>query len=170
MSTLFKTVGAVLCLVFALCFATPAKADSLYAPTFTCTAILGFCASLPTATDVSFPAPTTIDVTVFGELLVVTLAAGDLPSDMYSWGEFGFAPGPPPNIVIVDVTNGNFAGSDGSAGNGGTAISCGGSDDTGCGTLSFAAVATPEPTSVALVLAGVGLVFAMQKRSSGLRR
>src|SRR6266496_5036170 len=52
--------------------------DSLYTPTFTCTAILGFCASLPTATDVSFPAPTTIDVTVFDELLVVTLAAGDL--------------------------------------------------------------------------------------------
>jgi hypothetical protein len=32
MSTLFRTVGAVLCLVFALFFATPAKADSLYPP------------------------------------------------------------------------------------------------------------------------------------------
>src|SRR5947209_13087233 len=31
MSRLFKTVGAVLCLIFRVCFASPAKPDSLYA-------------------------------------------------------------------------------------------------------------------------------------------
>jgi hypothetical protein len=30
-------------------------------------------------------------------------------------------------------------------------------------------VATPEPSSLALMLSGVGLVFAMRKRSSGLQ-
>jgi hypothetical protein len=41
---------------------------------------------------------------------------------------------------------------------------------TDTGVLTFTPVATPEPSSVAFMLAGVGLVFAMRKRSSGLQQ
>ena len=37
------------------------------------------------------------------------------------------------------------------------------------GTITPAAVATPEPSSLALMLSGVGLVFAVRKRFSGLQ-
>jgi hypothetical protein len=42
--------------------------------------------------------------------------------------------------------------------------------DSGFGSYSISAVATPEPSSLALMLSGVGLVFAMRKRSSGLQQ
>jgi hypothetical protein len=38
------------------------------------------------------------------------------------------------------------------------------------GVLTFTPVATLEPSSLALMLSGVGLVFAMRKRSSGLQQ
>jgi hypothetical protein len=41
--------------------------------------------------------------------------------------------------------------------------------DTGGSTMVVTAVATPEPSSLAFMLAGVGLVFAMRKRFSGLQ-
>ena len=157
MPSLFKPIVAVLCLVFALCFTAPnAHADS-YTATFTCN---GTCASLPTATDVSFPAPFTIDITAFGATTVIVSGSGDLPGDTYTWhacdgcnGSFsaGFA----------DLTTGDVEGLN--------SATCSQFATCESGSLTFAAVATPEPSSLALILSGVGMVFAMRKRSSGLQ-
>jgi hypothetical protein len=82
MPSLFKTVGAVLCLAFALCFAAPnAHADS-YSATFTVTVGL---APLPTALDVTFPSPT-LDITWQGAAFAITLPSSSLSTDSYIWG------------------------------------------------------------------------------------
>jgi len=164
MPTLFKPVGAVLCLVFALCFAAPnAHADS-FTPIFTCT---GTClAPLPTAPDITFPASS---ITVTWDSFVFTLPVSQIPilddpNDTFSWeGDVGSVfPG---DIVfrINDVTK-NLTVAAG--------FVCGPCTPafTDMGVLTFTPVATPEPSSVALLLAGVGLVFAMRKRSSGLQQ
>ena len=63
MPSQFKTLGAVVCLVFALGFAAPyAQADS-FTPVFNTTGCVGTCL-LPTALDVTFPSPTTMTVTL----------------------------------------------------------------------------------------------------------
>ena len=68
-----------------------------------------------------------------------------------------FHPLPVGNVFIFNLTD-----------DGGGFYICGGFSDNdfalSCGNLTFTAVATPEPSSVALVLSGVGLVFAMRKR------
>ena len=170
MRTLIKPIGAVLCLVFALCFAAPnAHADS-FTPIFTCT---GTClAPLPTAPAVTFTAGSSITVTVTWDSNVFPLTWDsnvfpflDNPNDdTFSWeGNVGDVfPG---NIVFrinnvsknLTVAHGNDCGS------------CT-PTFTDMGVLTFTPVATPEPSSVALMLAGVGLVFAMRKRSSGLQQ
>jgi hypothetical protein len=83
---------------------------------------------------------------------------GDLPGDTYSWGAIAhFNPFPAPNELHFQLTD-----------DGGGNFTCGGligSDvASSCGNLTFTAVATPEPSSLALMLSTVGLVFAMRKR------
>jgi hypothetical protein len=165
MPTLFKPISAVLCLVFALCFAAPNAHGDSFTPIFTCA---GTClAPLPTAPDMTFPASSitvTWDSNVF-TLPVSTNPILENPNDIYSWeGDFGTVfPG---NITFrinnlsIDLT---VAGG----------FDCGSCTPafTDMGVLTFTPVATPEPSSVALMLAGVGLVFGMRKRStSGLRQ
>ena len=90
----FKTLGAVLCLVFALCFAAPnAHADSFNA-TFTC---LGTCASTPILDDnpLTFPTPT-IDETWDGHTVFLILNPTDKPTDTYIWNN-QVLPGPNPD-------------------------------------------------------------------------
>jgi len=160
MPSLSKTIGAVLCLVFALCFAAPnANADS-YTPIFTTTGCTGTCA-LPTAPDVTFPSPTTIDVTLLGQTTLFNIPSGDLPGDTYSW--VASSPDAFLQFITQDLTV-----------TGSKPFLCtgGGISLVPCGTLTFAAVstATLEPSSLALMLSGVGLVFAMRKRwTSGLQ-
>jgi hypothetical protein len=166
MPSLFKTVGAVLCLVFALCFAVPnASADS-FTPIFTTFGCSGTCL-LPTALDVTFPSPTTIDVTFDGLTESVAIPSGDLPGDTYSWSASAtLGPHISLSFNLFDNANGDGVGSCGGLQTSFGAFSCG-------NTLTFAGVstATPEPSSLALMLSGVGLVFAMRKRwTSGLQQ
>ena len=165
MLSLFKRSAAVLSLVFALSFAAPnAQADS-FTPVFNtsnCFNPFGPC-PLPTAPDVTFPSPTTIDVTFAGLSQVVAIPSGDAPGDTYSWIAFAFPATQFISFTLVDTTNGEGF------------YVCGGSSGesiNSCGQLTFTpvATATPESSSLALILSGVGLVFAMRKRSSGLQR
>jgi hypothetical protein len=163
MPTLFKPIVAVLCLVFALSFAAPnAQADS-FTVTFTCT---GTCVSLPTAPDVTvlIPPINEVDVTWQFHIFVLQLATipNVQPSDVFTWegdGVDGSA-----SFFIFDETRG--------VGTGIIDQLCAACtmDVKDVGGLTFTPVATPEPSSVALMLAGVGLVFAMRKRSSGLQQ
>jgi len=113
---------------------------------------------LPTAPDVTFPSPTTMDVTFGntsdGTITSVAIPSGDAAGDAYSWSAQNVLTSV--SFILSDVTNG------------GTTFSCDGFvDRTGalsCGTLSFAVVAAPQPSSVALMLLGVGLVLVMRKR------
>jgi hypothetical protein len=159
MPSLFKTLGVVLCLAFALCFAAPnAHADS-FTPVFNTVGCTGTC-HLPTAPDVTFPAPTTMKVTFDGRNWVEAILAGQLPGDSYTW--FAHASGADLTFALVESP----------------ATSCSGFSivdlfSLSCGQLTFApvATATPEPSSLALMLSGVGLVFAMRKRwTAGLQR
>ena len=158
----FKTVGAVVCLVFALCFAAPyAQADS-FTPVFTCS---GSCLFLPTALDVSFPSPT-LTITLAGTTFSLTLPAADLPGDAYRWNattntDHG---GELADFTIHDDTANTL-----------THVDLRPFDmhpNHFDGPLTFTpvATATPEPSSLAFMLSGVGIVFAMRKRSSGLQQ
>ena len=167
MPSLFKPICAVLCLIFALLVAPNAYADS-FTPIFTC---IGTCVSTPTAPAVTFPSPT-LDITwnTITGLDVQPLSSLDAPSDSYSWtiaaqsfGLEGFSI----TVDINDKTSGTHSFSNL------ITFSCPGCGLIGPidgGDLSFASTAAPEPSSLAFMLAGVGLMFAMRKRwTSGLQ-
>ena len=161
MPNLFKALGAGLCLVFALSFAVPnAHADS-----FTYS-----------YTEGSFSWTT-------GAISAVTMETTVFAADLTAASTSGFAAGCVITSITLDVS-----------GLGGT-----GTNFTGCGfgglvdfdgftkadystpgtytgsrpaqiLVVTAAVATPEPSSLALMLLGVGLVFATWKRwATGLQ-
>jgi hypothetical protein len=152
-----------------------AQADS-YTPTFTCT---GTCVSLPTAPGVTFPSPTTIQVTWNGFLFDIPIVNPlppplspplplPLPTDSYEWSATvetcsqcaitGF-------VAVIGIVDLDIATSPTSHQEYGDFIeNVSGPSVLDSGTLSFASVATPEPNSVALVLPGVGLLWVMRKR------
>jgi PEP-CTERM motif-containing protein len=166
MPSLFKTIGAVLCLVFALCFAAPNAYSDSETPTFTCA---GTCVSTPTAPAVTFPSPT-LDITWNGFAPVLIGFPSEFsPTDRYTWSVFVIQPNGPmfPFHVTIDICD--LAVVNGCGGNFIDSFTCpgctlSGSGLNGEGELSFAPTAAPEPSSLALMLAGVGLVFAMRKR------
>jgi hypothetical protein len=142
------------------------RADTLIA-TFTCNP---GCVSFPSAPNVTFPAPTVINVIWDAHLFTLPLPSAALPTDTYSWNGL-VEPDVNGNAFwvfgITDVTH-----SAGSVGEGESpvvpipcnspGISCTINDS---GTLAFSsAVVTPEPSSLALMLVGVGLVLVMRKR------
>ena len=158
MPGIFKAFGALLCLLFALSFATPnAHADSF---TYTYT-----------DTDFGFSWTT---AAISAVTMATTVSAANLTAASTS----GPAAGCVITSVVLDV--GGFGGTE--------------TDFSGCvqfnsigrfdkftltdystagthvsplfpaDTLVVTAVATPEPSSLALMLSGVGLVFAMRRR------
>jgi hypothetical protein len=164
-----RPLWMILAILFVALGAPNSHADS-FAPIFTCVD----CASTPTAPDVSFPAPITIDVTWENTLFVFSLPSAQ-PTDFYTWmgvtppgpSQSGFAsftindgmPGVPlvpisvvaPFLFQLDDNN--------------NCLNC---DVEGSGRLQFApavAPSVPEPSSVVLMLAGIGfLLVAMPKR------
>jgi hypothetical protein len=143
MPSLFKAFGAVLCLIFALCFAVPsARADSEYAisftgagaPTVVGSNLLDFNSTLMEFTTPSF----TIDFG--GSDIAMTLSQpGASPTDTFTWSAFGVG------LDIADISRGTTLYS-------GTVPF---QSDNPNGSVTFTAVqATPEPS-----YAGWGIIF-----------
>jgi PEP-CTERM motif-containing protein len=124
--------------------APSAHADT-YTPIFTTTGCSGTCA-LPTALDVTFPTPTTIEITYLGLSDLVSIPSG-LPGDTYAWNA------DIEKTIDFFITDGVTTTCDGV-----------GPGHVSCGTLTFAAVATPEPNSAGLLVAGIGLLLVMRRR------
>ena len=187
----FKTLGAVTCLVFALSFAAP----NVHADTVT-NYTINFTGGSPLPTSGSFTYDSTVPA--FSNFIVVwdgltfnltssannptvvpplpgCIPAGTGPAESFAllsgcasgtWaappglGTFAIGIPPigsccpsPPQFSIFSSVGPSF------------------SNDFGSGSYSIAAVATPEPSSLALMLSGVGLVFGMRKRwASGLQQ
>jgi hypothetical protein len=151
--------------VLLVAFVAPESHGDTFTATFTCSG--GPCFITPaTVHDTSFPSPTTVDVTIFGTSFPIPLLAGDKSTDVYSWAT-GDISVQQQAFSILDVNTGDnpecqllFS-----------TVTCGlGTVDPNVypgyetGALVFAAVA--EPSSVALMLTGVGLLFVIGKRRS----
>jgi hypothetical protein len=163
MPSLFKTIVAVLCLVFSLCFAAPnARADSLFEYTVS-------------STDPFFAFSfTTVPIPLSD--LGVALPTSDLSA--FSLTGTGYRGGPLTGVILdaggVGTIHLSFA-SDATANPSFFAAADYSSPGTYTGaasaTMAVTAVATPEPSSLALMLSGAGLVFAMRKRwASGFQQ
>ena len=156
MPTLFKPIGAVLCLVFALSFAAPnARADSLFEYTVSSTdPFLAF----------SF---TTVPIPLSD--LGVALPTSDLSA--FSLTGSGYRGGPITGVILDDGGVGILHLSFAAAATANPTFfaaaeysSPGTYTGAASATMVVTAVATPEPSSLALMLSGAGLVFAMRKR------
>ena len=152
-----KLLPAVVAILFLAVIAPNVRADSVSTVTFTTDGCSGAC-TLPTATDVTFPSPTTMDVTFVFLNEVVTIPAGVEPGDTLFWEgldsigpSFFFLATIPQTCQGIDI---------------GVAIGS-------CGSVTFSSnVATsPEPGSVPFVLLGTAFVFVTRKRwSKGFRQ
>ncbi len=155
MRKLLWIILAVLAVLFVAIGAPNAHADTFPA-TFTCT---GTCVSVPTAPDVSFPSPTTLTENWNTFTFAVGLLSGSAPSDAYIW-QNQLAPVPTipgtlsVSFLIFDTTRGSTSGA-------GFFVASALSPQLDSGVLSFA---VPEPSSVALMLAGIGFLRVMRKR------
>jgi len=145
-----KSLWIVALLVGAI-VAPNAWADSFDA-SFTCTSS---CASVPTDPFVWFPSPT-IPILFFSENFTITLGSFDSPTDQFTW-DVGTNSGGW-YFQINDLTNNTF--------DNGPTCNFDGSHDApyGAGGVNFDSV--PEPSSVALLLLGVGIVFVARKRTA----
>ena len=158
MPSLFKTLGVVLCLAFALCFVAPNAAADEFVYTYTIT-------SNPSVYGGTFTTNPMAAVTAQVLILAADLASFSVTGSFYNPGlQFltldrlnqGYqAVGVPGNGVNLPD---GFTLSDYSTPGTYTSLVTG-------NTLTVTDVtATPEPSSLALMLSGVGLVFAMRKR------
>jgi hypothetical protein len=153
-----KSLWIILAISFLVLEAPNAHADS-YTATFTGTFFV------PGSQVVTFPSPTL----TFGDVsdyFVLTLPAIDSPGDTYTW-QVGFDPLPAPgpcewcDFEIFDSTT-NERSDENLSGNG-THIFI-----TGSGPLVFTPVATPEPSSIALLLFGAGIILLVARKCSRL--
>jgi hypothetical protein len=160
MPSLFKTVGAVLCLVFALCFAAP----NAHADEFVYTVTVG-------STQFSFIEPTITSSGFVDSGLTLTNGS---TATAFQWNSAASA------LCFGIGTPGDACVGIAFAGGGqtmfffpaGSFLAVGTYTDLESGevTVNIAQTGVPEPSSLALMLSGVGLVFAMRRRwTSGLQ-
>ncbi|HXN72148.1 MAG TPA: PEP-CTERM sorting domain-containing protein [Candidatus Acidoferrales bacterium] len=145
-----KLLSMILAVLFLAVIAPNVRADSVSTVTFTTDGCSGAC-TLPTATDVTFPSPTTMDVTFVFLNEVVTIPAGVEPGDTLFWiglDSIG------PTFFDLATTPQTCQGID-------IGIAIG-----SCGSVTFSSnVATsPEPSSVPLLLLGTGFLIVTRKR------
>ena len=142
-----KSLWIMLAVMVVAVGAPNAHADS-FSVTFTGT-------PTPTASDVTFPSPT-LDIMWQGFTFLLTLPSSSLPTDSYSWGSCrscGPTGGAVINIFDANTNINTFS----------TEAAVPTTFLLDAGPLTFTPVAAPEPSSVALMLLGVGLVFVMRK-------
>jgi hypothetical protein len=206
MPSLSKTIVAVLCLVFALSFATPhAAADEFVltyqGPNFTafdgidqCVASVGTCAITASVTltnplgdnfsgvvsPTAFSISDGLNVLTNGglgvtpiEFFFVTNSSGTVTDWLVDVANPNVELFTGVNRFSIGTGNCSVAANDGTTGTSPSGIfGCAQTPASGpVGVWSTQTTATPEPSSVALTLAGIGLVFAMRKRwTSGLQQ
>jgi hypothetical protein len=168
MPSLFKTVGAVLCLIFALCFAAPnAHADSITDGTFNFTVTIG--SPTPTGSFVLDETTSTFtsltvnwDGAVFTnfEILGFSLNAATL-DDILAGG--GWCAAGPADFSPSCAEPASFAAFGGETTPEALTFTNIFAEARGTYRVTETAVATPEPSSLVIMLSGVGL-FAVRKR------
>jgi hypothetical protein len=185
MPSLFKTVGAVLCLVFALCFAAPnANADSITDVTINFTVKSGsltptgsFLFDNTTSAFTSFTVDfdgLAFDLTTLANALSALTLQGCASPGFLAYLEANGCGASPSWIAGTSGTSGTIEGfffSDTATDFGENVAIPGGAPTVGAiGTFTTGPSNVPEPSSLALMLSGVGLVFGMRKRwTSGLQ-
>lgn len=152
----------IILLLFVAIGAPTAHADS-YSATFTCTGVCyGY---VPTAPDVTFPTPNFTTITYDGDVMYDLTISNSfaLPTDTYYWvAQVGVNPSMPDTLdmCVEDVTLATYCFYS-------TIIGLSGAlPQQESGSLVFSAVATPEPSSVAFMLGGIGFVLVMRKRAA----
>ena len=169
MSSLFKTIGAVLCLIFSLSFAAPnAHADSITDGTFNFTVTIG--SPTPTGSFVLDETTNTFtsltvnwDGAVFTnfDLVGFSLNAATLDDILAGGGWCAAGPADFNPSCAEPASFGAFGGETTPEALTFTNIFA---EARGTYRVTETTVGAPEPSSIALVLAGVGLVFAMRRR------
>jgi hypothetical protein len=146
-----KSFSIILAVLFLAVIAPNVRADS-FTPTFTTDGCSGFCL-LPSATDVTFPSPTTMDVTFAFLNEDVTIPTGIGPGDTLFWEALDSIG---PTFFVLATSPQTCQGID-------IGIAIG-----SCGTVTFSSnvVPSPEPGSVPFVLVGTAFLFATRKRWS----
>jgi hypothetical protein len=142
-----------------------ARADE-YTADFECGSGPGVC---PVATtEVSFPAPTGFTVDVDGLTFSVGLTAAASPDDSYGW-TLGVEANGVAKFVVGDFSSEGLIVTQNEAASLGVAPP---GTDIGGGNFEFTSVAAPEPSSLALIVAGVGMLslIALQQRAGLLSR
>jgi len=152
-----KTMWMILALLLGAIVAPCVRADSV---TFTCTANCPADVPAPTALNVTFPSPALV-ISFDNQTLHLTLPSQDLDTNTYTWFTSN-------NQFIISDTNQAFdLGASVADDSGGNVVGDAVVEDM-AGNLSFnnstPPVPTPEPGTVTLMLAGIGLVLVMRKR------
>jgi hypothetical protein len=159
-----KSLWVILTVLLVIIGAPNAHADS-YSATFTCS---GICTSTPSSTTATFTLSGSNSIGVFTWDTVsysFGLPINWLPTDSYTWAGFSDTTATSGTTFltfrIYDLTISNIFGVQ-------TDSLC--PSQQACligfdsGVLSFAPVVTPEPSSIALLLAGIGFLMVMRRR------
>jgi len=140
----------ILALLLVVALAAPNVWADSFDASFTCASS---CSSVPTDPFITFPSPN-IPISFFGQSFSITLDGSDNPTDSFTWNVV--TSGSNWYFQINDVTNGKS--------DAGAWFSCGGgSAPWGSGDVVFDHATAPEPYSGALLLLGLGVVFAVRK-------
>jgi len=133
-----------------------------FTPTITCTGLpVAACTPPPFAIFTPGAPVGTVEIGLpsVGISISMDLNSGGAPTDTFDWA-LGTGSAGGVNEFILDVNTGQGIGVPFTC----ASISSVPGLHCGDGTLTFTPVAAPEPSSVALMLLGVGILFVMRKR------